>query len=70
MPFRKFVGLILSIALIISGALLMILWDHPLSIIWDDPVKIFWEPDFHGFRINRYWFVGPLLLALILWRIW
>lgn len=68
MSVRKVVGLFFAIALISVGALLMVQWDHPISAILEDPTKIFWDSDATGFRINRFWFVGPLLsLVGILW---
>lgn len=61
---RKWAGLLLASALIVSGSLLLILWEHPLSIIWDDPLAIFWDSHTRRHESGgRLWWMGPLLIA-------
>lgn len=69
MPVRKLVGLGLSIALLLGGAALTILWDHPLSVIWQDPVSLLWSDNTRDHSSpGRLWMVGPyLLIAGLLW---
>lgn len=64
MPVRKLIGLVLSLALLLGGTLLMILWDHPLSVIWEDPLALLWSDNIKVHESpGRLWMIGPFLFA-------
>lgn len=62
MVLRKILVLVLSIALIISGVVLMIGFEHPLPEVWANPSLIFWDHSPHEARGGRLWFIGPFLI--------
>ena len=61
---RRLIELALASALIVSGVLFLIAWEHPISIIWNDPVAIFWDAKTRDHESGwRLWWMGPLLIA-------
>ena len=61
---RRLIELFLATTLIVSGALLLIVWEHPLSVLWDDPLSIFWDDSMRVHESGgRLWFMGPLLIG-------
>ncbi len=58
----KLFQLFVAVGLIIGGLLFLILWEHPMSAVWTDPVSIFWDTQASELRINRIWFIGPMLI--------
>ena len=60
---RRFLSSVIAVALVLTGASLMILFDHhTLAVIWNDPASIFWSNEPRQIHAGPYWFIGPLLI--------